>query len=301
MDIEITDICRGPGRSPCLFCYKGNTPKNSHYMSLGEFKRIFSRFKKEPLTQIAFGVDAQCESNPDTFAIMQHARENGIIPNVTVADINDYVAFRLSKLCGAVAVSRYANKDFCYNSIERLASYKNIYSPLEQITIHIMISQETLEQVYETFYDYKTDPRLSNLNAIVLLSLKKKGRGKQGYTPLTQEQFNDIVNYALEHNIPIGFDSCSCGKFEKSINTHKDKDRFMQLAEPCESSLFSFYINTLGQGFPCSFVEGEGEWAEGIDMFEVEDFLSDVWYNERLVFFRSRLLENKRECPIFEV
>ena len=64
------------------------------------------------VTQIAFGVDAQCTSNPYTFEIMKYAREKGIVPNVTVADISDNTADFLATTCGAVAVSRYANKDF---------------------------------------------------------------------------------------------------------------------------------------------------------------------------------------------
>ena len=45
---------------------------------------------------------------------------------------------------------------------------------------------------------------------IVLLSLKPKGRAINRFHKLPQEKFNELVNFALENNIGIGFDSCGC-------------------------------------------------------------------------------------------
>ena len=294
IDIEITDICHGPGGTPCPFCYKANSPNNTSYMDIDTYTKIFESFPKS-LTQIAFGVDAQCKTNPDWYEIFKYTRQKGIIPNVTVADIDDETAEKLVSVCGAVACSRYDNKEYCYNSIQKLVNHG-----MEQVNIHIMISQENLPMVYETMRDYLNDPRLKNLNAIVLLSLKQKGRGKN-YTPLTQEQFKTLVDSALLYKIPLGFDSCSCGKFLESVKNHPERKRFEMLSEPCESSIFSFYINTLGHGFPCSFVEGEGEWKNGIDMTKVVDFNEDVWYSLRLMKFRKELMDNKRNCPVFNI
>ncbi|MCK5020897.1 MAG: hypothetical protein KAS32_28005, partial [Candidatus Peribacteraceae bacterium] len=138
-DIEITTSCKGPGGKLCKFCYKSNNPVGD-YMSLDKFKRVFDKLPNT-LQQIAFGVDAQCESNPDTFQIMEYCRNNGVIPNVTVADISDDVADNLSKLCGAVAVSRYDDKDYCYNSIKKLTD-----RGMDQVNIHMMISSESYNQ-----------------------------------------------------------------------------------------------------------------------------------------------------------
>ena len=71
---------------------------------------------------------------------MEYCRENGVIPNITVAQIDDTVAKKLSELCGAVAVSRYAYKDACYDSVNKLT-----YLGMKQVNIHQMISQETYE------------------------------------------------------------------------------------------------------------------------------------------------------------
>ena len=73
------------------------------------------------------------------------------------------------------------------------------------------------------------------------------------------------------------------------------------MAEPCESGLFSSYINCYGKFFVCSFAEGEDVWQDGIDVLNCDDFLNDVWNHPRLVTWRSRLIENKRDCPIYEL
>lgn len=296
-DIEITTSCCGipdknGKRSPCSFCYKSNTP-NGTYMPFETFKKVFDSLPKM-LTQIAFGVDAQCKTNPDVFKIFEYCRENGVVPNVTVADIDEDTAKKLAYYCGSVAVSRYPNKDICYNTIQRLAN-----EGLKQINIHVMLSEETKDMVLETMRDYKSDKRLEKLNAIVMLSLKQKGRGEK-YTPVSQETFKEIVDFAISNKIPIGFDSCSYHKFINSVPSDK-KEKYDVYSEPCESGLFSMYCNVEGKFFPCSFCEGQDEWADGIDMTNIKDFVKDIWYNPRVLEWRKTLLCNNRSCPKFRI
>jgi hypothetical protein len=294
LDVEITTICHGPGGVICPYCYKSNNT-NGTYMSFETFKQVFDKLP-ETTTQIAFGTDAQCTSNPDTYKIMCYTRDNGVIPNVTVADISDETTDMLAEVCGAVAVSLHHDKELCYDSVKKLTDRR-----LDQTNIHIVISNETLDRVYELFNDYLTDSRLEHLNAIVLLSLKQKGRGKK-HSLLTQDQFNDIVNYAFDNDIPIGFDSCSYHKFLNSVQNHPMKEKFETLSEPCESfGIFSAYVNVYGHYFPCSFVEGEGEWKEGIDLLNIDNFLKDVWYCEEVNKWRNYSLSIDRRCPIFNI
>lgn len=292
LDIEITDICKGPGGKPCPFCYKANTPSNTSNMSFEMFKDIIDKMP-ETLTQIAFGADAQCESNPDIWKMMGYARTKGIVPNITVADITDEIADKLAEYCGAVAVSRYDDKSYCYNSIKKLVD-----RGMKQVNIHILISEETVDQVYETFNDY-VNGDIKGLNAIVLLSLKKKGRGK-GFTPLSQEKFTGLVKWALLKKVPLGFDSCSCHKFLESVKDHDNYKEFKMLSEPCESSCFSSYIDCLGNFYPCSFASGNIGWVDGLAVSDYISFM-DVWSHERNKQFRENLLKNDRKCPIFEV
>lgn len=296
-DIEITTKCTGPGGIPCPFCYKANTP-NGFNMTIETYKKILDKLPPS-ITQIAFGADATCEMNPDIFKIMEVTRNKGIIPNITVADINDEVADKLTEYCGAVAVSRYVNKNFCYDSVKRLTD-----RGMTQINIHQLICKETFEQTLETINDIHNDPRLSKLNAIVFLSLKTKGRAKKGFTPITQEMFSELTHLCLDSNTRFGFDSCGAHKFLNSIEGFEPqiKKALQESAEPCESSIFSIYIDTHGKFFPCSFSPETDVWStDGLDVVNCEDFIEDIWYNEQTEQFRKTLLCNNRNCPIYKI
>lgn len=298
-DIEITTSCTGVDGVVCPFCYKSNNPNGKH-MTLDTFKKVFEALPKT-LTQIAFGADSKAETNPDTFAIMQYARDNGIIPNITVAQITDETADKLASICGAVAISRYANKDACYDSVKKLTD-----RGMDQVNIHMMISEETFERALETVKDISSDPRLSKLNAIVFLSLKTKGRGERFHS-LRQEKFNTLVSLCKDKGISYGFDSCSSLKFFHSLND-VEYEMYKGMIMPCESTLESSYINVDAEFFPCSFTEGTEEWETGISVIENKNFIENVWNNPRVYQFRNKLLATKscnefgcRECPIYKV
>jgi len=314
-DIEITEKCYGircdlkdeKSRKICKFCYKSNNPNKETYMSFEDFQIIFHKIPKI-LTQIAFGVDSQCKTNPDVWKILEYCRNNDynyVIPNITVADIDDETAKELAKICGAIAVSYYPdqNKECCFESIKLLNKYK-----VNQCNIHCMLSKETFNDILWLFnYVKKNKTFKKMINAIVLLSLKQKGRGVS-FHQVDQKQFKELVEFALKNNIPIGFDSCSTFKFLNSVKDHKNFKNFKILSEPCESSLFSTYINCKGYFFPCSFVEGEQGWKRGLNVKTCKNFLKDIWFHDRTKKFRKVLLQSKnknklqcRECPIFKI
>jgi len=300
LDCEITTSCLGvPNKnsikSPCNFCYKSNTP-NGKYMTLETFKKVFANLPPT-IGQIAFGVDSECKTNPEWFEIFKYTREHGIIPNVTVANIDDDTADKLVSVCGAVAVSRYDNKDICYDTVKKLTD-----RGLKQVNIHHLAALENFDNLMETLADSKTDPRLSALNAIVILSLKKCGRGVN-LNSLSQEKFSEVINYAFSNNIRIGFDSCSCHKFLSSISNLPENIRKQLglVSEPCESNCFSLYCNVDGKAYPCSFCENISGWEDGIDIKIPVDFLKDVWYSEKTIEFRRTLINNNRACPIYKV
>jgi hypothetical protein len=288
-DMEITTICNGIGnKGPCPFCYKSNT-KNGTYMSFETFKKIF-HFLPKTVNQIAFGLDAKCESNPDTFKIMNYCRDNDVIPNVTVADINNKTAEKLADLCGAVSVSYYGDKDICFNSVKNLTD-----NGLDQVNIHAMIADETFSSTLYLLDNCLFDDRLKKLNAIVMLSLKRKGRGETYHT-LHQDKFDVLCDYAMRNNIPIGFDSCSSHKFIYAIRKHPNKKQIEKYVEPCESGLFSIYCDVNGKFYPCSFCEDK------MDGLELKDnFYRDVWNHPQMDYFKTELLDNDRKCPIYHI
>jgi hypothetical protein len=299
LDIEVTTKCKGINGKLCPFCYKSNTPHGKN-MTFETFKGIMGKMGKQ-LTQVAFGADSQATSNPDLWRMAEHCRSMGIVPNLTVADVSDEVADKLVNVMGAVAVSRYDDKDVCYNSIKRLTD-----RGLTQCNMHFMISEETYDKCIETLNDILQDKRLEKMNAIVLLSLKKKGRG-EGFTNLSQDKYNHIVQYCIDNQISFGMDSCGAKKFLDAVKEHPKYEDFKVVTEPCESTNFSQYIDVEGDFYPCSFCEKIEGWDNGINVTKCSDFINDIWYNGRVKSFRDTLNDNcdnchkARECPIYTI
>jgi len=299
-DMEISTICHGLNNKPCSWCYKSNTGKG-HNMSFETFKKIFHKLPKT-LTQIAFGLGS-IDSNKYTFKIFKYCRDNGIIPNTTISgwNLTPEYASKLANVCGAVSVSRYKPKDICYDAVKKLAE-----NGLKFVNIHQLVSKETYKDCLQVMKDSKTDKRLKGLNAIVFLALKPKG-DRNSYHKLGKTKYKTLIKFALKNNIKVGFDSCSAPMFLNAIKKHKNYKTFEQLCEPCESYLFSCFINVFGKTVPCSFLEDIEGYKE-IDVVNCKDFLKDVWNNKEVKKFRVKLLKTTgsvckscRSCPEFDI
>lgn len=294
LDLEISE---GKCLGKCKFCYKENgADANTHHLTLEEFKTIFHKMPKT-LTQIAFGI-CDVDSNPDFFAMMEYAKENGVIPNYTCNGIGvtEEIAEQTAKLCGAVAVS-LVNKEKSYETIRKF-----LKKGMTQVNMHFMLSEETYEKAFKVVEEISSDPSMKGFNAIVFLQYKPKGKYPNSFhSVLDVTKYQNLMRHCEEHKINYGFDSCSAPMFMKSIMGRKDEKQLEMMAEPCESGMFSSYINCHGEFFVCSFAEGEDTWKEGIDVLHCEDFLKDVWWNSRLVKWRERLGKNNRECPIYNL
>jgi len=303
LDIEISTICNGIGSGPCTWCYKSNTGIGQN-MSFEKFKTIFHKIPKT-LTQIAFGI-GDIDSNPDFFKIMDYCRNNDynyVIPNVTINGFNltDEYADRLAELCGAVSVSMYSPKDICYDAVKKLTD-----RGMKQVNIHRLVAHETFSECREVMDDSMHDPRLSDLNAIVFLTLKPVG-DRNKFVKLGTEKYKELIDYAFKNNVRVGFDSCSAPMFLNAVKDREDYKSLEQMSEPCESYLFSFYINVEGKTTPCSFLE-KSNYKE-IDVATCEDFLKDIWNAKPIQEFRDNLLKTNsennmlpcRSCPEFDI
>lgn len=292
LDIEISSICS----FGCKFCYKSNTPNGKH-MSFDSFKSIIDKFPKyndiHSLTQIAFGA-GDIDASEDLWFMMRYCRENKIVPNITINGdrLTDNIVDNLSSLCGAIAVSRYQDKNICYNAVKTLTD-----KGMDQINIHQLVCEETYSDILETLGDIKTDPRLKKINAIVFLSLKQKGRGKN-HTRLSDDKFANIIKICLKNSITFGFDSCGANKCAKVMGDLGILSKYEQYIEPCESAAFSSYISVDGMFYPCSFADKE---TGGIDLNNIDDFLKDLWHNKNTCLERKRIQDNGRRCPYFNV
>jgi radical SAM protein with 4Fe4S-binding SPASM domain len=292
LDIEVSTICS----KGCRWCYKSNTC-NGKNMSFDTFKNIFDKFPKQ-LTQIAFGI-GDIDANPDLWKIMQYCREHNVIPNITINGerMTSERYDKLSELCGAIAVSLY-DKDTCYGAVQELANRG------KQVNIHALLSKETYMNCYTTLLDKIIDPRLAGLNAVVFLWLKPKG-DRNKFTQLdSSKRFKDLIDTAIETGGRFGFDSCTASNFLKAVEGNTNFEQYKVMSEPCESTLFSYYINADGKGFPCSFCEGT--YYEGVDVVGCKDFVKDIWNAEETKNFRWSVMHNKdhngcRMCPVYNL
>lgn len=288
LDIEIS--AGGSCLGNCPFCYKANGGGGpTHNMTIQQFKDILGKFNLDVLTQMALGI-MDIGTNPDFFAMMQYAREKGVIPNYTTHGLDMTPMFaRLSKeTCGVVAVS-VVDKDYTYRAIEMLTN-----AGMRQVNMHYMLSEESYDEAFKIMEDIQDDPRLQKLHALVFLQYKKKGRGIGTYKTIQHvKKYQDLLDAAEKLNVPIGFDSCSAPMYLKVLDGKTNGGMLSIFAEPCESGLFSSYINCKGEFFPCSFMEGQEGWESGINVLEVENFTSDIWNHERTKVWRKKLLGPK--------
>lgn len=289
VDMEISTICH----QGCAACYKSCTAEGQN-MSIDTYKKILNKAGNQ-MTQVALGIGSLW-ANPDLEAILAYTRERKVVPNITIngvyKDIKELEMLR--KYCGAVAVSLY-DYDTCYNTIKVLT--QDIGMPY--VNIHALLSEESYDKCMKVIDDSLTDPRLAKMGHIVMLWLKPCG-DRNTLHQLSVDKYERLINYAQEKGARIGFDSCSANKFEAATKKNGTYEAYKNYVEPCESALFSYYINVDGIGTPCSFCEQNGQF-KGIDVSNCNDFMKEVWMGEETKAFRKNLLEHKRHCTAFNL
>lgn len=295
-DIEIVE---GKCSGNCPWCYKSNSiDQDIKYMNYETFVKIFNNLPRT-LGQIAFGI-TDIDANPDFKSIVRYCRNNDyqyIIPNVTINGNNmtdEWYDFLVNNM-GAVSVSHYSD-DICFNAVNELTK-----RGMKQVNIHKLLSDNTYDSCIDLINKRISDDRLKDLNAIVFLSLKQKGDRNTLKPLIDLNKYEYLINYALDKKIGIGFDSCGSTKFLNFIDNNKKYSHFKSLVEPCESTCFSLYCNTQGKFFPCSFIEDEIKWENGLDLIKYNDFIKDIWYHEKTIDFRNNLLNKCRNCPYFKI
>lgn len=311
-DLEISEECSGiPSVGsdvavPCKMCYKSNT-KVGRNMSFDTFKNIFDKLP-QTLTQIAFGI-GDIAANKDLRAMMDYCRNNshnpGVVPNITINGygLTDEWVKYFSQTVGGIAVSRYDNKDVCYDAVKKLTD-----SGITQVNIHQVLAEETIATCYSLIDDVATDSRLAKLKAVVFLTLKPKGKRNTWRTIKDVQSYKDLIEYAWSKNVGVGFDSCSQPLFLAAMKNHPNFAQFSQMAEGCESNRFSGYANVDGIYSHCSFTEGLSHWGS-VDLKTIIDFDKEVWNSPEVKKFRSCLTcqDNKHIgnevylCPVYKM
>jgi MoaA/NifB/PqqE/SkfB family radical SAM enzyme len=304
-DIEITTECSGIKGKLCPYCYKSNTSCGNN-MSFETFQKIINKINVNgQLQQVAFGLGSSAEENPDLWKMCDWLRSQNIIPNGTIADVSLETTKKIGTHFGAVAISYHNDFEVLAQNCLQFAPFikfrnsnGNHFGTLRQLNIHFVIMEETFEECKKLFGLLKSDKRFMAVNAVVLLGLKKCGRAENGnFHRISDEHFQELVDIAFEENIGIGFDSCDANRFSNAVQDRDDFDKLEQLIEPCESKLFSIYLNYEGKVFPCSFNEKN---RNGFEVLKSNNFLEDYWNNDS-DGWRDSLKNSGRSCPVYEV
>lgn len=288
-DIEISTMCG----YDCPFCYKGNMSVGT-MMQPSFFKnQVLPKFD-DNLTQIAFGIGDFEPGEWPLMEIMTHTREQGIIPNITInpKPLSDTSYKFLAETCGSIAVSNYTITG-CRSQVEKLAKFG-----AKQINIHQLLAENTETAAKRLIRQAK---EIHGLKSIVFLSLKRKGRGERS-RPMSDESFKEVVDLALTEGVSIGMDSCTAPRFLKYASKAFKPEQFKAMVssvEPCESTLFSIYINVNGEVFPCSFMEGAtSEWPVGETALRIDEVnsIKDIWKHPKMSKFRFELVNSTAKC-----
>lgn len=278
------------------FCYKKNTFNKSVHMSLDMLKMVLDKFTPA-LSQIAYGI-CSLQGHPQLIEILEETRRRKIVPNMTIngSGLTNKYADKLSKLCGAIAVSvNPLNKEIAYDSIKKLSQDFN----MKQINIHVVISEESAGFVKQVCDDMKNDYRLSKCNCVVILSFKNK-TGTKCFSHVTQSTYNQIINYYLDNQCPVGADSCSGAAFKRAIVNRKNNQELIKCITNCESLSQSFYVNVFGYAYACSFCEGVDDWNKGINLLDC-DSVMDIWDSAKVAEWRARMCKRGFECPYYQI
>lgn len=135
MDIKITDYCVGAG---CAYCFESSTGRGQH----GELKfiqSILSQMKSG--TEIAIG-GGNPFSHPDLEAILTHARNVGVVANITInsahirGEVDRIRRFRSDRLIYGLGISYRPDK---LNEIIEIADRNSV--------IHIIAGVHKIEDV----------------------------------------------------------------------------------------------------------------------------------------------------------
>mgnify|MGYP000884837612 CR=1 FL=1 len=293
----------------CDFCYKSNK-NDGEYISTDIFKKIVDKLPKS-ICQCALGIGNV--DQPNLFELMDILIDHGIKPNITIngSRLTKEILDNLSSRCGAIAISHYSDK-LTFDAVYELATVRG----MKQINIHSLLSDNTYDKCISLVEKIQNDSRLKDLNAVIFLSMKKRGNAlKNNYTSLSKEKFDFLSNLLLDKKLRFGWDSCSCQNFIRSIENRGDRDQIIQYCDPCEAGIASSYISSGSekngidpQYYPCSFCEGintaPGNWKEGISILKCDDFLKDIWFSQKTRMFAKNNIECRKNCiscPVFEI
>ncbi|KAH3765328.1 radical SAM protein [Pelomyxa schiedti] len=303
VEIEISTICHGIEGILCDICYKSYSDVGS-VMTYETFVSVFNKLPRT-VSQILFTC-GDIDANPDLPKMLHYCRNNPynyVVPNVTLAGtrLNPTIAEKIRKECGAISVSRFPNnKEHCYNSIQTLCAGPEF----KQLYINIVFAHEATPLILETINDASEDSRLKGKIVAVLLMLWKPGPRPTPYTRPTQEDYEAIIELAIQKEVVVGYDTdagrsifTAVSDIPQIVDSGDIEDISRQL-EGCKSMSRNMYINVHGDVMPCPFLERKAPWSESkYNILTCNDFLREIWNSEDALDFHSFIINSSSVEP----
>lgn len=256
----ITNRC-GAG---CAHCYMGSGKAEENELSGPDFKRALSRLADLGVFHVALGGGEALE-RPDLFAIADHARKVGLVPNLTISGrlLTPKLAERMT-VFGQVNVSMDGVKE-AYGVFRGTDMFGTADRALRMLNkagvpagINCVVGRRNVEGLADLF-SYAAD---AGANEIEFLRFKPSGRGAARYLEecTTKEQNREIApllsKLSGEHDVAAKID-CS---FVPMLCYHKpEKELLLSTATyGCEAGNVLLGVRASGSVCGCSFLPSTG-------------------------------------------
>lgn len=243
--------------------------------------------------------------------IVEYCRQNDIIPNYTTSGFNlTDEQVKISKQCGAVAVSQYSRLEIA--QMPRYAIMEDgsriptemteVFSETNPQTnnaiqkfldagittnIHYVLGRNTIK---EAIIRLKNNLFPEGINAVIFLLHKPIGLGKEDnvlhYNDPEVKEFFELID-TNKFPFKIGFDACSVPglvNFTENIDSRS--------TETCEGSRTSAYIDAQMNMMPCSF--GNQDKSYYVSLYN--HTIKEAWESDVFQKFRSHMSNACRNC-----
>lgn len=315
LDIGIMGHCPNGKAGICakagIQCYQNAPNSTKENMTLKDFKSIIDQCK-DKVFQVALGGAGDPNLHENFKEIVEYCRENGIVPNYTTSGFNlTDEQVKISKKCGAVAVSQYSrivqigqypeygttngkdripvgmNTTFKESNPQTAQAIQKFLDAGITTNIHFVLTKMT---IIDALIRLKNNLFPKGINAVVFLLHKPIGLGQKDMMldyddPLVKEFFELIDTQQFPFK--IGFDACSVPALINFTNNIDSRS-----TETCEGSRTSAYIDAQMNIMPCSF--GNQDKSYYVSLYD--NTIKQAWESPIFEKFRNRLFSSCKEC-----
>lgn len=279
-DISISNHCT----KGCEFCYR-ESADNGSFMSLEEYDYVLSSLQSEKwgnVFQVALGGGEPLE-HPDFIEILNITNSKGIVANFTTngIHIDKTIASNMKNKVGAVAISISKAEEINLDKIKILTD-EGI-----KTNIHFVLDNQSINDAINIL-EGKYDELLENVNGVIFLTYKPKGRAGLDKCLRMDENLDRFIELIDKGStiVRVGFDACFVPLLMKYTKVDVD------YIDSCECGFFSVYIDEKMNVKPCSFAN-DNRFTYNLREYNFQD----IWMNKYDIY-RKDIMKNdcKNDC-----